>query len=325
MDTIISVVICAHNPPFARLERVIGALRSQDLPRETWELVVVDSASREPLEPHLELAWHERASCVREDEPGLTRARLRGIREARGSIVIFVDDDNILEKTYLRQAYTIAEMWPSIGAWSGSAEPEFESPPEPWTQPYWGLLAIREVERDAWSNLPSAGESMPAGAGLCVRRDVAALYAAMHDDGRRGYFLDRVGASLLSGGDNDLALCACDLNMGVGVFKELRLTHVIPSGRVTEAYLLRITESIAFSSVLLHALRGPADRSSLSFKRRVADEVRGALMDRRRRRFHRAGLRGQRRALAWLDGAHLGEFELDASVRTGNPLAPPDL
>jgi hypothetical protein len=150
----LSVVICAHNPKPDLFARTLRALDVQDLPRQDWELLVVDSASASPLGDTLDLSWHGDARIVREDQPGLTRARLRGIREARGELLVFVDDDNILDPDYLRQAQQIAVHRPWLGAWSGSCRPEFQHPPAEWTTRYWGNLVIREVQSDRWSNLP---------------------------------------------------------------------------------------------------------------------------------------------------------------------------
>ena len=93
LDQDISVIVCAHNPrrddPHARL----GALSAQTLPRDAWELVLVDNASKEPLAGAYDLSWHAAARHVREEELGATPARLRGIAEARGELIVYVDDD----------------------------------------------------------------------------------------------------------------------------------------------------------------------------------------------------------------------------------------
>lgn len=68
---------------------------------------------------------------VREEELGLSVARRRGIREARGEIVVFVDDDNVLAPDYLDHARSIMQD-ASIGALGGVGTPLFEdgaSPP----------------------------------------------------------------------------------------------------------------------------------------------------------------------------------------------------
>jgi hypothetical protein len=299
----LSVVVCSHNPRRDYLKRVLEALASQDRVGVEWELILVDSASREPLARDVDLRWHSQARHVRESEPGLTRARLRGINEARGDILVFVDDDNVLDSDYLSQAARIAREWAHIGAWSGACRPEFERTPPRWTQRYWGNLVIREVPRDLWSNLPLLPETMPLGAGLCVRRAVASRYAELHATGARPDPLDRSAGSLMSGGDNDLAACACELGLGVGVFGSLRLTHLIPPERLEEAYLLKLIEGIAFSGVVLAAYWSPGDLRTVTLKRRIADSLRLLFMTPRERRFFRASRRGEQRALRHLSGS----------------------
>lgn len=249
----ISVVTCAHNPRAAYFQRVLKALRSQTLSPEDWEYVLVDNASASPVEEALDLSWHPNARVLREETLGLTPARLHGIEQAVGELLVFVDDDNVLQPDYLEQALWIAETHPFLGSWSGQCEPEFETAPPAWTRRYWGNLCIRMFDEPVWSNLPRLPETMPAGAGLCVRRVVAGLYRDLHESGKRRFQFDRTGASLVSGGDNDLAACACRLGLGVGLFPELRLTHLIPPERLTEDYLARLAEGIAFSSTLLDA------------------------------------------------------------------------
>ena len=44
-----SVIVCTHNPRLIYLRRVLEALRSQTLPLEQWELLLIDNASSELL------------------------------------------------------------------------------------------------------------------------------------------------------------------------------------------------------------------------------------------------------------------------------------
>ena len=298
--TLVSVITCAHNSRSDYLSRVSGALAAQTLPVSEWEWILVDSASEPPIEGRFDSAWHPRAIRVRENEAGLTRARLRGIAESRGEILVFVDDDNVLDANFLAEAVRIGNEWPVLGAWCGSTRPEFEKPPPEWTRRYWGSLAIREIADDRWSNVPMVAETMPHGAGLCVRRRVAEHYAELHRSGRRSVTLDRVGTSLVSGGDNDLALCSCDLGLGVGLFASLRLLHLIPPARLEESYLLQLVESIAFSGHVLRSFRSSDAVRPRPLKTRIADLLRLATMDARSRRFYRAARRGEARALKLL-------------------------
>jgi len=292
------VIICTHNARPDYFGRCLAALRAQTLGVEHWDLLIVDNLSDRPVAGGIDLSWHPRAGVITEPTLGLTPARLRAIRESSGDLLVFVDDDNVLAPDYLQRAVEIAGGHPFLGAWSGQCLPEFEVPPPAWTRRYWGTLCIREFDKDVWSNLPLLPETMPCGAGLCVRRQVALHYLDLYDRGVRSVILDRVGRSLASGGDNDLAACACDLNLGVGLFSALKLTHLMPPQRLTEDYLCRLAEGIEYSGAILRAERGvPMQARGLIGK--IADLLRVLLRRGPHRNIQRAVFRGRAAAAQW--------------------------
>ena len=229
----LSVVVCTHNPRPDYFRCCLTALDRQTLSREKWQLLVVDNASATNRAPQPDQSWPSQTRLVREEELGLTPARLRGIRETAGELLVFVDDDNVLDADFLDAALRTADEKPFLGAWSGQCRPGFDEPPPDWTRRYWGNLVIREFATDVWSNLPRLSDTMPCGAGLCVRRSVALHYLDLHESGNRPFRFDRAGSSLVSGGDNDLAACACDIGLGGGLIASHRLTHLIPAERLT--------------------------------------------------------------------------------------------
>jgi hypothetical protein len=294
----LSVVICTHNPRTDYLDRCLGGLRAQTVSAELWELIVIDNACATPLAPGLDLGWHGRARIVREDTLGLTPARLRGIQESAAELLVFVDDDNVLDADYLEVALRVASEKPFLGSWSGNCEPDFDAAPPAWLRRYWGNLALRKVDRDLWSNLPREGETLPCGAGLCVRREAARHYLMLNQTGKRSFQLDRTGDSLISGGDQDLAACACDLGYGVGVIAALRLTHLIPAARLTLDYQTRLAEGIYCSAVVLAFLRGHDLREH---QVRWTHVLRAFLAQGPHRRIQLACLTGRRRGLAFVE------------------------
>jgi glycosyltransferase involved in cell wall biosynthesis len=260
MTLAISVIICSHNPRIHYLKRVIAALASQTLPREKWELLLIDNASDQLLSLEIDLSWHPQAHHIREETLGLTPARLRGIKEAAAEILVFVDDDNVLELNYLEAALKISQNLSMIGAWGGRVIPELEAEPPEWIKPELNnllpYLACREVSQDKWSNLVHEYSTTPCGAGLCVRKIVAQKYAELVCSDRRRAGLDRKGKLLTSCGDYDLAYTACDLGFGTGQFTSLKLSHLIPVSRLEEDYILRLVERIDYSITILESLRG---------------------------------------------------------------------
>jgi glycosyltransferase involved in cell wall biosynthesis len=287
----ISVIICSHNPRSDYLTRVLEALRGQTLCRERWELLLIDNASGEPLSTRFDLGWHTHGRHVHEEQLGLTPARLRGIKEASGEVLVFVDDDNVLDPDYLEVTLRLSLAWPLLGAWGGSIQGEFEVNPPEWTKQYWGYLAIKECTRDTWSNLVSRNEAMPVGAGLCIRKNIAKRWTELVVDDPRRQLLGRKGASLSGAEDEDLARTACEMGMGTGRFTSLHLTHLIPQTRLDEEYLVRLVHDITCSGMLLRAMRGEREIRTCRAERIFRAYTRWRL-DRRRRRFHDAITKG---------------------------------
>ena len=85
----LSVIICTHNSRHDYLRRALDALGRQTLPLNQWELLLVDNTSRENLAERFDLFWHPNAHHVREENLGLTCARLRGIAESSADLLEF--------------------------------------------------------------------------------------------------------------------------------------------------------------------------------------------------------------------------------------------
>jgi GT2 family glycosyltransferase len=89
----LSVVVATHNrlPLVARLLEQLGR---QTLAPEEFEVVVVDDGSETPVEAALrELRLPYACRVLRQPQAGPAAARHRGILEARGPLLVIVDDD----------------------------------------------------------------------------------------------------------------------------------------------------------------------------------------------------------------------------------------
>jgi len=295
----ISVIICTHNPRPDYLARVLEAIKTQTLPKDQWELLLVDNNCQEPLSCQWDLSWHVHARHIREEDLGLTPARLRGIKESQGDLLVFVDDDNVLDADYLEQAWTIAGTHGFLGVWGGHIIPEFESEPPPWIESFRLTLACVEVAEDRWSNLKFYYGTVPPGAGMCVRRPVADEFMRVANADPRRRLLGRRGTEGLgSGEDTDLALTACDLGLGTGQFTRLKMTHLIPSVRLQEAYIIKLCEAIGVSGIIVEALRGrrPEPFSSSLIRAWLGRLRRRLFWNPRRRALFEGSLRARKRA-----------------------------
>jgi glycosyltransferase involved in cell wall biosynthesis len=251
----LSVIICTHNPRHDYLRRTLDGLAAQTLPKERWELIIIDNASKEPVAAQWDLAWHPRAAHIREDELGVALARLRAIRETAGDLLLYIDDDNVLAPDYMERVLGIAASHPELGAFgAGVVEPEFEAEPEPVVRELFPRLALRTVESPRWSNNPMDYLCIPWGAGLVVRRQTADQYRLLLDRLRINMVLDRRGSHLFGCGDCLFSWAAVGLGLGFGVFPDLKIVHLIPRRRVTRDYLLRLLEAGLLSELVLEYL-----------------------------------------------------------------------
>ena len=246
-----SIIICTRNPRPHYLERVLAALQGQVLPRNEWELLFIDNASEPALATRWDLSWHPNARHLRENEVGIAAARQRGMAEAASDLLIFVDDDNILAADYLTEALKIKRDWPTLGTWgSGTIVPEFEQQPEAHLKPYLCRLALRNNQAAYWSNVSTCSASTPAGAGMCVRASVANEYCHLRSI-EKIRITGRQGTTLVGHEDYELAFVGCSMGLGMGVFPELRITHLISKDRVSDEYHLRLAAGNEISEALL--------------------------------------------------------------------------
>lgn len=219
--------------------------------RDRWELLLVDNASAQPLAEAWDLSWHPAARHIREDELGLAPARLRGIAEAKGELLVFVDDDNVLAPSYLAEALRIGQEWPVLGAWGGSIIPEFEIEPPDHLRKYLRAISMVEVKSPRWSNVATCPGVELCGAGMCLRANAGSAYRRLYESSDIR-LTDRSGKTLTSGGDTEICYVSCSLGLGIGMFPGLELTHLIPRQRLTDNYLIRLSEGIQTSGHVLN-------------------------------------------------------------------------
>jgi glycosyltransferase involved in cell wall biosynthesis len=250
----VSVILCTYNPRADLLAWSVESLRTQTLPQEAFEFVLVDNNSDPPVDLPLPFG-----RIIREPGPGLVHARVSGIRATQAPLIVFLDDDNHLEPDYLERALRIAEDNPSIGCFGGVAFPILESPIPGWKHALLPYLGVRDYggvpitsTRDEW------GKWEPIGAGMVCRRDVAerfVYWTGRLDFARR---LGRAGTGFMSGEDTLIAQAAYRLGYSCSYQPDLVLSHYMKVARLSARSLARTMEGHGRSFALLQSLRGIA-------------------------------------------------------------------
>jgi glycosyltransferase involved in cell wall biosynthesis len=113
----ISVIICCYNSEH-RLPQTINHLIAQSVDGFSVEIILVDNASTDNtsivafdlLKSQSKISY----KIVEEPIPGLSNARKKGIDSSSYNILLFCDDDNWLNPSYLATTYNLLNKYKDI-------------------------------------------------------------------------------------------------------------------------------------------------------------------------------------------------------------------
>jgi len=129
----VTVAICTYNRA-ALLDRTLQAFAQLRIPSGVdWEILVVNNNSSDRTDDVV--AAHARHLPVRglfEPKPGKSNAANLAVREARGELVLWTDDDVIVDREWLAEYVAAASQWPTAGYFGGTVDPWFETQPPEW-------------------------------------------------------------------------------------------------------------------------------------------------------------------------------------------------
>jgi glucosyl-dolichyl phosphate glucuronosyltransferase len=130
----ITVILCTYNRCGA-LEKALRSLAASTLPESIqWEVLVVDNNSRDQTCDVVEdfsRRYPGRFRYLLERQQGKSYALNTGIREARGDVLAFMDDDVTVESTWLHNltATVCTGQWAGAG---GRIVPQWPCEPPSW-------------------------------------------------------------------------------------------------------------------------------------------------------------------------------------------------
>ncbi|MBF2000186.1 MAG: glycosyltransferase family 2 protein [Synechococcales cyanobacterium M58_A2018_015] len=228
-----SVVIPTYNGS-KTLPLVLERLRSQEQTETlTWEVIVVDNNSTDDtatIVKALQVQWPSQVPLKYCFEPrqGISYARQRGVAEAQGTFVGFLDDDNLPDSNWVAAAYAFGQNYPMAGAYGGRIRGRFEVPPPPDFKRARAFLVIRNYT-DYPRRFDPSTLQLPAGAGLVVRRQ--AWLTSMPDQ------LVRVNRG---GNDYEISLHLHNAGWEIWYTPSLQIEHYIKAERLERVYLIRL-------------------------------------------------------------------------------------
>ncbi len=211
-----------------------------------WEVLVVDNNSSDRTRDVCEQFCRRYPGRFRyrfEPQQGLSHARNTGIREARGEIIAFTDDDVTVETTWLQNL--TAEL--RNGKWAGAGGRIL--PQDTFVRPEWlseeafrmgGVLPLFDLGKTR-----GVLDRPPFGANMAYRKEAFE---------KHGYFrvdLGRQGDSLLSGEEAEFALRLLRAGESLSYEPDAVVYHEVSEERLTKRYFQDWWFGLGRSSVRL--------------------------------------------------------------------------
>ena len=140
----LSIILPTYNRA-TDLQRAVAALLRQDAPARAYEVIIVDNNSSDATAAVTAAIADCRVRTIREPRQGLSHARNAGLREARGELVAFTDDDVEVAPDWVSTIIGTLDARPDVDGIGGRVLPAWEGERPEWlTKAHWAPLALQD-------------------------------------------------------------------------------------------------------------------------------------------------------------------------------------
>ncbi len=224
------------------LRQTLAGVVTQQFPRDHFEILVIDNNSSDHTRAVVDefAAAHPAPRYLHEPQQGLDHARNRAIAEARGEIILFADDDIVVQPDWIAQMAVpiLADPARRIGAVGGEVIPVFPDGLPEWVREWHAPLAFRT------DTGPLGTRDSPMGANLAFPQWVFEQLGTFHTG------LDRAAGNYFSGGDSEMIRRIRAAGLEVWFAPAAAVKHQLPANRTTFRYAARHAFDSARSRVI---------------------------------------------------------------------------
>lgn len=236
----ISVVICTYNRA-AYIQEAMQSLYDQTLPRDAYEVIVVNNNSTDNTESicHSFIGSHNDAFFYYYNEPqqGASFARNTGARYAQSPLLCFMDDDAVAEKDYLERIVRFFEEHTDAGGLGGRIIPRY-IPEEPKWMSYYVSSLVGNFHYSDEVAVFQPGK-YPLESNMIIRKsDFDAI------SGFNTALPGVVGNHRIGGEGKDFFLRLQELGKKIYYDPTIRVHHVVETAKLTREYMYRVASGI---------------------------------------------------------------------------------
>lgn len=238
-----SIIVCTYN----RDKYLYGALQciaENGYPTDAYEIVLVNNMSTDNTESECQRFQNDYPTVdfryFVETQQGLSFARNRGIKESRGEILLFLDDDSYIQPNYLINLQHQLETFPNADAFGGKIDPVFESGEPPKWLSKWNYSWVSAIDMGD-KVCPFEGKAFPIGANMGISKAMLSKIGVFNTE------LGRSKKNLMGGEEKDLFERIRQQGGNIYYFPDVVVQHVIPPSRTTKDYVKRLGEGVGRS------------------------------------------------------------------------------
>lgn len=260
----ISIIICTYNRGKYIFE-TLSRIAKNNYSYCNYEIVFVNNNCTDSTESECARFCCEFPSVnfkyFEEKQQGLSFARNRGIKEAIGDILVFLDDDAFVSENYLENLEEQLALYPDAMAFGGKISPLYESGEVPDWMSKWSYSWVSAIDKGSDVTLFD-DKSFPIGANMGFRRQCVGQV------GDFNVLLGRSGRNLIGGEEKDYFNRIRVKGLKIYYFPNVAVEHVIPPNRTTMEYIdkfgLGVGESERMRTMAL---------SRMEYVKRVGNEL----------------------------------------------------
>ena len=237
----ISFIICTYNRDkyiYECLSRL-----AMNTEQDGWEIILVNNNSTDDTAAecarfeidHPKIDYH----YFVEMQQGLSYARNRGIIESKGEWLVFLDDDAMVEPSYIANLQSHLAIYLDTAAFGGQIEPLFEDGEPNWYSK-WSMGFVSAIDRGNTVHVFPAN-AYPIGANMGIKREMLNIVGGFDTS------LGRMGNNLIGGEEKDMFNRIREAGGKILYFPNIGVKHCIPGRRTTREFVVRLAYGVGRS------------------------------------------------------------------------------
>lgn len=238
-----SFITCTYNR--ARyLGQTLQSVCEQTFSPSGYEIIIVDNNSTDNTEQVCEeykRKYPDRnIRYFKEADQGLSFALNRGIKEAKGRYIVYVDDDETINPTHLELLQEYFVKYPRVVLAASPVVPVYETGEPKWMSRFTQRLIGgyfnqgNKVKKLDSGNYPGTGHTI-------IYKELYGKFGNYNTD------LGRKGSSLMGAEDKDMFNRLKNSNIECYYFPDIPIYHHIPEYKTTDDFFNRLTYFIGQS------------------------------------------------------------------------------